>query len=268
MTSPLTASLSSKLAATDAVGFALTQSREQNYHYEWHKHDCAMLLWAQTGALDCQWLDGERLNSREPFVPHARRIVRNTALLLPPYAAHSTRSNTLRQRHGELYLRSELLRGRTRWGAFRLDGASLAILDALAAPALAPTCIEPLVHVLVTQLAVRDPAQWLDAQVSNCDITSEQLSRRMMHSFVRALEQERSLPAVEAVAEELGVSVRRLQRACAAALGVSPVAVRRRLLATRARELLEQGLTPACAAQRLGFTHSGHLNRLLRDVAG
>ena len=74
------------------------------------------------------------------------------------------------------------------------------------------------------------------------------------------------MPTVEGVAKELGVSVRQLQRACAVELGDNPVAVRRRLLASKARELLAHGLTPSSVSQQLRFTHSGHMNRLLREV--
>ena len=264
MASHPTAPLSSKLAATATLGFALKQSSEPNYRFEWHQHDCAMLLWAQRGALDSRWFDGKHDLPGPVVVPQARLLVRHIALLLPAHAVHSTRSDTLRQRHGELYLRSELLSGRARWGAFRLDGAALAMLDALSAPALAPVCAEPLVHVLLAQLAAREPLQCMDASTT-CGLTSS-LSRRMLRCFSQALEQEQPLPAIEAVAGELGVSVRRLQRACASELGTNPIAVRRHLLANRARELLEQGLTPARVAHRLGFTHSGHLNRLLREV--
>src|SRR5690606_23045967 len=180
MASNMTAPLSSKFAVTAALGFALKQSSEPNYRFEWHQHDCAMLLWAQRGALDSRWLEGEQLNSPGLVVPQARRLVRHIALLLPAHAAHSTRSDTSRQRHGELYLRPELLHGRTRWGSFRLDGASLAMLDALSAPALAPACAEPLVHVLLAQLAAREPVQWLD--VSAADGITRPLSRCMLRS--------------------------------------------------------------------------------------
>ncbi|MES2186707.1 MAG: helix-turn-helix domain-containing protein [Pseudomonadota bacterium] len=253
-----TAPLSSKLTATASQGFALLLSRQPHYHFDWHVHDCAMLLWPQTGALDSRWL-------AEPgMAPQALQLVRSTALLLPASAAHSTRSGTPRQRHGELYLRPELLGVRSRYGAFRLDGAALAMLDALAAPALSPAGAEPLVDAIVAQLAARRPAQWLAIPAP---AGGGPLSGRMLHRFARALEQELPLPGVEAVADELGVSVRRLQRACTAELGSSPVAVRRRLLAARARELLAQGMALAGASQQLGFAHSGHLNRLLRDIA-
>ena len=249
--------LSSKLAATAQTGFSLRQSSQPNYHFDWHTHDCAMLLWPQVGSLDSRW-------TAEPGTEHqALQLVRHTALLLPVSAAHSTRSRASRQRHGELYLRPELLGKRSRFGAFRLDAATVAMLDALSAPTLAPQSAEPLVQALVAQLAARQPCQSLQPALAD---QAQPLSQRMLKCYARALDLESPMPTVEAVAGELGVSVRRLQRACAAELGSSPVAIRRLLLATRARELIAQGMEPSTISLQLGFTHSGHLNRLLRGV--
>lgn len=249
--------LSSKLAVTADQGYFLRQSTQPKYHFDWHMHDCAMLLWPQAGALDSRWV-------AEPgTAPQGLQLVRNTALLLPVSAAHSTRSYAHRQRHGELYLRPELLGRRTRYGVFRLDAAAAAMLDALAAPALAPAGGEPLVQALMAQLAAREPAQGLHA---DCTDRTESAPQRMLKLYARALDLETAMPTVDAVADELGVSVRCLQRACAAELGSSPVALRRLLLASKARELLAEGMSPARVSPYLGFTHSGHLNRLLRDV--
>lgn len=249
--------LSSKLAATAEQGYFLRQSSQPNYHFDWHMHDCAMLLWPQVGALDSRWM------AEPESDPQALQLVRNTALLLPVSAAHSTRSPTLRQRHGELYLRPELLGRRSRFGVFRLDAAAVAILDALAAPTLAPAGAEPLVQALVAQLAARQPWQWLNPSPAD---QAESVAQRMLRCYARALELENPMPTVDAVAADLGVSVRRLQRACAAELGRSPVAVRRLLLAAKARELIAQGMAPSTISPHLGFTHSGHLNRLLRGI--
>lgn len=251
--------LSSKLAATAEQGYCLRQSSQPHYHFDWHKHDCAMLLWPQLGALDSRWM-------AEPgTAPQRLQLVRSMALLLPASAAHSTRSHAHRQRHGELYLRPELLGRRGGYGVFQLDAAALAMLDALVAPALAATSTEPLVRALMAQLAARPPARWLYPE--HLDHTAS-APQRMLKCFARALDLETPMPTVEAVADELGVSVRGLQRACATELGSSPVAVRRRVLASHARERLAQGLSPAELSPLLGFTHSGHLNRLLREVPG
>lgn len=248
--------LSSKLAATAEKGFALRQNQQPRYHFDWHVHDCAMLLWPQAGALDSSWI------AEAGAAPQALQLVQQTALLLPASAAHRTRSGTQRQHHGELYLRPELLGAGSHYGVFRLDGATVAMLDALTAPALAPASSEPLVHAIMAQLAARNPAQWLFAPDQNVKC----LSRRMLDSYAQALDDEMPLPTVESVADKLGVSVRRLQRACDSELGCSPVTVRRRLLASKARELLDNGVPLPRASQQLGFTHSGHLNRLLREM--
>jgi AraC-like DNA-binding protein len=210
-----------------------------------------MLLWPQTGALNSVWVDGD--------LPTRTRLVRSTALLLPASAAHRTLSDTQRQQHGELYLDAALLRGADRYGALRLDGATTAMLDALLAPALALASAEPLVRALMAQIGSGRTQGLLPAE-------PQRLSQRMARRFADALDGDLPLPGVDAVASELGVSVRQLQRACQQELGSSPVAVRRRLLGARARELLAQGLPPAQVSGQLGFVHSGHLNRLLRGV--
>lgn len=248
--------LSSKLAVTAGQGYFLRQSSQPRYAFDWHLHDCAMLLWPQVGTLDSRWVVESEAR------PQALQLVRHTALLLPISAPHCTRSNASRQRHGELYLRPELLGSQRRYGVLRLDAAAVAMLDALAAPALAPAGGEPLVHALMAQLAAQRSEQWLPAG----DTQRASIPQRMLQSYARALALETPLPSVDAVAGELGVSIRCLQRACAMELGASPVAVRRRLLAQNARELMAQGTAPAQVSQLLGFTHSGHLNRLLRDV--
>jgi AraC-like DNA-binding protein len=250
--------LSSKLAVTADQGYFLRQNNQPRYHFDWHTHDCAMLLWPQVGALDSCWV-AEPCTSAQ-----ALQLVRNTALLLPASAAHSTRSHTHRQRHGELYLRPELLGTNRSYGVFRLDAAAVAMLDALMAPALAPAGGEPLVQALMAQLASRQPAQGLHPDVMD---GAESVPQRMLKIYTRALDLETPMPTVDAVAGELGVTVRRLQRSCATELGSSPVAVRRFLLASKARALMAQGMSPATVSSLLGFTHSGHLNRLLRDVA-
>lgn len=253
----MTIPLSSKLAVTAEQGYFLRQSKQPKYHFDWHTHDCAMLLWPQIGTLDSCWV-------AEPgMAAQAQQLVRNTALLLPVSAAHSTRSRAPRQGHGELYLRPELLGRHTRYGVFRLDAAAVAMLDALAAPALAPAGGEPLVQALVAQLAARPPAQGF---YPDCADHTESAPQRMLKLYARALDLEAAMPTVEAVADELGVSVRFLQRACMSELGSSPVAVRRRLLAVRARDLMAHGMSTAMVSAYLGFTHSGHLNRLLREV--
>ncbi|MNT34473.1 Helix-turn-helix domain protein [compost metagenome] len=89
----------------------------------------------------------------------------------------------------------------------------------------------------------------------------------MVRRFHQALERDLPLPSIDAVANELGVSIRHLQRACLIEFGVTPVAVRRRILATHARALIAQGQSVARVSLDLGFSSSGHLHRLLREAA-
>jgi AraC-like DNA-binding protein len=216
-----------------------------------------MLLWPQMGALDSRWMvDGAAS-------PQHLQLTRHTALLLPASAPHSTRSSAHRQRHGELYLRPEFLKSQHRYGVLRLDAATVAMLDALASPALKPESGGPLIEALMIQLAAQRTEQWLSPSGQD---RAQSIAQRMLQRYAQALDGESAMPTVDAVAQELGVSIRHLQRACAEELGSSPVALRRKLLAARARELMGQGMASAQVSQQLGFTHSGHLHRLLRGV--
>ena len=188
----MTIPLSSKLAVTAEQGYFMRQSTQPHYRFDWHMHDCAMLLWPQLGALDSRWV-------AEPgAAPQGLQLVRNTALLLPVAAAHSTRSHGHRQRHGELYLRPELLGAGRCYGVFRLDAAAIAMLDALVAPALVPAGGEPLVHALMAQLAARQPAHSLHADDAE---RMASVPQRMLKIYARALDLETAMPAVDAVAE-------------------------------------------------------------------
>ncbi|QMV74617.1 helix-turn-helix domain-containing protein [Comamonas piscis] len=245
--------LSSKLAATAEYGFALRQSRQPKYSFDWHIHDCAMLLWPQIGALESCWVSAPGADTE------SLQLVRHTALLLPASAAHSTRSRAMRQRHGELYLRPELLGQGVTFGILQLDGAAFAMLEALSSPTLTPRAGEPLIDAVMKQLRTLRPAQKTLPR-------EQKLSQRMIGLYYSALDAETAMPTVETVALKLGVSARQLERACAVELGVSPVMVRRRLVAARARELLAQGIPTSLVSQQLCFSHSGHLTRLLREV--
>ncbi len=89
----------------------------------------------------------------------------------------------------------------------------------------------------------------------------------MVEHFDAALEREQPLPSLADVANRLGVSLRTLQRQCEAEAAATPVALRRRLLAARARLLLREGQSLAQVSRRLDFANSGHLARLLKAVA-
>lgn len=251
--------LSSKLPLVSQRGFALHHSRQPHYEREWHTHDCTMLLWPRTGGLKSAWLDADAA-AHPTGTAHASRTLlsRHTALLLPGDTAHHTVSGTAKQQHGELYFAPELIRGDTAARALQLDGATVAMLDALLAPALDDRAAEHLVRAIAGQLLSSRPLTLAPLPGS--------LGQRTLRVFARALDDERPLPSVDDAACELGMSTRQLQRACQQEFGASPVALRRRLLAMHARALLAEGLAPAAVSLRLGFASSGHLGRLLRGV--
>lgn len=251
--------LSPKLALTAPRGFDLRCSGQPHYQRDWHMHDCAMLLWPQTGSLKTAWVNGHA--GENPGQAGSVQLSRSTAILLPTATAHNTKASTQKQRHGELYLAPEVLKGRGSFGAFRLDGATLAMLDALVSAALDPRSAEPLVDAIVMQIAVGRSLPLLP------DATPPSLGQKMVSRFGLALEWDQQVPLVDAVASELGVSQRQLQRACLQEFGASPIDIRRRMLASRARELMAQGQTLAQTSLQLGFASSGHLGRLLRAVA-
>ncbi len=246
--------LSPKLPQLAAQGFALRHSRQAHYEFDWHVHDCAMLLWPRKGALQSAWRE-EGAPSHTGF--DQIRLARSQAILLPVSTAHRTQSATQQQEHGELYLAPEIARACTGRGAIRLDAAALSMLDALLAPALDPRAAEPLVLAVVRQIARARPLE-----------VAQQRSpaRQMLARFAQALDWNEPLPTIDAIACELGTSTRQLQRACQEELGQSPVALRRQMLAAHARRLLAAGLPLAQVSVQLGFATSGHLTRLLNAV--
>jgi AraC-like DNA-binding protein len=248
--------LSPKLALLRERGYALRGSRDPDYACEWHTHDCAMLLWPQTGGLRSAWVDPDQ--SLELSGARTALLARRHAVLLQPATAHCTRSTTARQQHGELYLAPELLGAFVPWGALRLDASLLAMLDALLAPATTARSSQHLVQAIVAQLqdAPRVPVETACASVA----------QRFVQAVARTLDFGGGVPAIEAIAAELGVSMRQLQRACERELGTSPLALRRRLVAAWARRRLAEGGSLAQVSAELGFASSGHLGRLLRAL--
>ena len=246
--------LSPKLHQLAAQGFALRHSRQAHYEFDWHVHDCAMLLWPRKGALQSAWQQ-ECGPDRRGF--DQVRISRSQAVILPSSMAHRTQSETDQQEHGELYLAPEIARACTGPGAIRLDAAALSMLDALLAPTLDPRAAEPLVLAVVRQIARARPLE-LTQQDSP--------ARKMLTRFAQALDWNEPLPTIDAMACELGTSTRQLQRTCREELGQSPVALRRQMLASHARRLLAAGQPLARVSTQLGFTTSGHLTRLLRSL--
>ena len=247
------APLSSKLDLIAQTGFALAASRQPRYTFHWHEHDCAMLLWPRAGVLDTAWQNGDAPRQRG-------RLVRGQALLLPSHCEHSTRAQSVTQQHGELYLAPELLRACGARGILQLDGAAQAMLDALWTPALSSRAVPSLITALMAQLDGSRPADMPRAAFDDP-------ARRWVRILRRQLQEGAPPPAIADAASALGVSARTLQRACLDTYGVSPVALRRTLVAQAARERLALGEGMARVSTELGFSSSGHLGRLLRAVA-
>ncbi|PLQ00685.1 helix-turn-helix transcriptional regulator [Cupriavidus pauculus] len=260
--------LSPKLHLTATHGFALHNSRQPAFRREWHEHDCGMLLWPRMGRLKAEW-DGRRDTSagsetgktEETGELAGRRqaatLVRGAAVLLPASISHLTASEHRQQQHGELYLPPDRMPAR-RYGAIRLDGPTVAMLEALLAPNLSTASASWLVRAIVEQI-VTSPPLALRAEPAS-------IAHRMVWRFTQALECDRPLPSIDALASELGVAIRQLQRACQIEFGTTPVAIRRRVLAVHARALIAAGHSPASVSVQLGFASSGHLHRLLREV--
>ncbi|MCA3188355.1 helix-turn-helix domain-containing protein [Cupriavidus sp.] len=248
--------LSPKLHLTATHGFALHDSRQPSFRREWHEHDCGMLLWPRMGRLRTIW-DAPADASEAAASRYAATLVRGAAVLLPASTSHLTASEHRQQQHGELYLPPDRMPAR-RYGAIRLDGPTVAMLEALLAPALSTASASWLVRAVVEQIVTSPPLALPDEPAS--------IAHRMIGRFTQALECDRPLPSIDAVASELGVAVRQLQRACQIEFGTTPVAIRRRLLAAHARALIAAGRPAATVSVQLGFASSGHLHRLLREV--
>jgi len=134
---------SPKLHLTAGRGFALHESRHAGFRREWHTHDCSMLLWTRAGRLRSVWEN--QPDAQQPG-PVAATLVRGGAVLLPAATRHFTAAEAGRQHHGELYLPADRLHGPAPYGALRLDGAALAMLEVLLTPGLAPASAELLVR--------------------------------------------------------------------------------------------------------------------------
>ncbi|MEN7531434.1 helix-turn-helix domain-containing protein [Cupriavidus sp. DL-D2] len=250
--------LSPKLHLTAQHGFALHDSRQPSFQRNWHTHDCGMLLWPRVGRLKAVWDDTTEPSAKARAL-HATSLVRGTAVLLPASTAHLTASEHERQQHGELYLPPDRLPGSRPFGAMHLDGATIAMLEALLAPTISAGSASWLVRAIVEQLVGSKPLAMPEEPAS--------VALRMVRRFRHALERDLPLPSIDAVAEELGTSIRQLQRACQIEFGATPVAVRRRVLAAHARALIAQGQSVASVSVDLGFASSGHLHRLLREAS-
>lgn len=242
--------LSAKRSLIQSCGFAWSNDREVRYTRYWHSHDCAMLLWPLSGSLKTVWgtIDAQR----------SATLTRTTALLLPEGMPHQTISGTVLQGHGELYLDSRLLPSfGTRFGAFQLDGATVAMLDALLHPSLLPDSADKLVQTVLMQLSTAVKIE---------ETLQPDFASQLVKNFVHSLEQEKGVTSIESLAAKMGVSVRQLQRLCKKEVGLSPIDLRRQVVACYARNLLSKEESLSTVSDRLGFANSGHLTRLLREV--
>ncbi|WP_066741705.1 helix-turn-helix domain-containing protein [Cupriavidus sp. D384] len=252
--------LSPKLHLTATHGFALHNSRQPAFRREWHEHDCGMLLWPRQGRLKTVWDAPGKASEPAAAVAGSRQaatLVRGAAVLLPASTSHLTASEHRQQQHGELYLPPDRMPA-LRYGAIHLDGPTVAMLEALLAPNLSTASASWLVRAIVEQIVTSRPMALPDEPAS--------MAHRMVRRFTQALECDQPLPSIDAVASELGVAIRQLQRACQIEYGTTPVAIRRRVLAGHAKALIAAGHSPASVSVQLGFASSGHLHRLLREV--
>ncbi|MGH2624781.1 MAG: hypothetical protein ACRDE7_14020, partial [Sphingobacterium sp.] len=175
--------LSAKQSLIQSRGFAWSNDREVRYTRYWHSHDCAMLLWPLTGSLKTVWGTIEAQQSAT--------LTRTTALLLPEGMPHQTLSGTVLQGHGELYLDSRLLPSfGTRFGALQLDGATVAMLDALLHPSLLPNSAEKLVQIVLIQLS---------RAVKIEETRQPDLASQLVGGFVHALEQEKGVTSIDSL---------------------------------------------------------------------
>jgi AraC-like DNA-binding protein len=247
--------LSPKMPQVSRQGFLLCENHQAGYDSRWHLHDCAMLLWPRVGELRAAWLpDADR-----PEATSSAVLRRGTAMLLPAHAQHRTRGETRTHAHGELYLAHELLAPGWAAGVHQLDRAAVAMLDALAASAIRSDAAEHLVRAIVQQCS--------SAPRMACPTAPESVVQQMLRFIADALDREEGPPTIREVARRMGMSPRTLERHCEAQATASPVALRRALLAAHARARLREGDSLAQVSRRLNFANSGHLSRLLKQIA-
>jgi AraC-like DNA-binding protein len=74
--------------------------------------------------------------------------------------------------------------------------------------------------------------------------------------------------AVSAIATDVGLSARQLQRRCADAFGYGPKTLSRILRMTRALDLVRAGTTFAATAALTGYADQAHLSRDVKELTG
>ena len=247
-------------------GFLLSGNKQPEYQFNWHEHDCAMLLWPSAGSLESRWYGTHSASIASEASPISVSIAElqltlqpGMALLLPAVTAHANRARTQQQQHGQLYLEPDLLRRCPVRGAFYLDAPARSMLATLTMPDLSPASRQQLVRALLPQLEHGHPVVFSDAVQTS-------IAQRLSKLIRDALEEGLRPPTLEAMAAILGMSMRSLQRHCLQEFGCSPVQLRRRLIAHAATQMLNSGMRLAEVSHQMGFSSSGHLSRLLSSV--
>ena len=254
------------LLASD--GFLLSGNKQPEYQFNWHEHDCAMLLWVSAGSLESRWhgvgdVDDSSLHeeaeSRAELSESQLTLQSGMALLLPAVTAHANRARTHQQQHGQLYLEPDLLRRCAARGAFYLDAPAKSMLATLVMPNLSSASRQQLVLALLPQLEQGHP-------VIFPALPQTSIAHRLSALIREALDDGQRPPSLETLAAVLGMSMRTLQRHCLQELGCSPVQLRQRLIAQAATQMLHSGMRLAEVSRAMGFASSGHLSRLLSSA--
>lgn len=263
-------SLSAKRDLLGSEGFLLSGNRQPQYQFNWHEHDCPMLIWVSAGSLESCWhsvvssedphLDGLDPSSLTlPPFKSQLTLQPGMALLLPAAAAHANRTRTNHQQHGQLYLEPDLLRACPVQGAFYLDAPARSMLATLTMTELSAQSRAQLVRALLPQLEHGHPVpKSAPAELS--------VPQRLCALLSAALNEGERPPSLEDLAAVIGISMRSLQRHCLQELGCSPLQLRRRLIAKTAMNMLAKGMQFAEVSRALDFASSGHLTRLLSSV--
>ncbi|QIL74270.1 helix-turn-helix transcriptional regulator (plasmid) [Diaphorobacter sp. HDW4B] len=252
------------LLASD--GFLLSGNKQPEYQFNWHEHDCSMLLWVSAGSLESRWHGTQETVAANKALTGGTLISESQltlqpgmALLLPAVTAHANRARTHQQQHGQLYLEPDLLRHCPVRGAFYLDAPARSMLATLTMPGLSPASRQQLVRALLPQLEHGHPVVFADSAETS-------IAQRLSQLIGAALDEGQRPPSLESMASVLGMSMRSLQRHCLQEFGCSPVQLRRHLIAQAATQMLDSGIRLAEASHQLGFSSSGHLSRLLSSV--
>jgi len=157
------------------------------------------------------------------------------------------------------------------WGFRQVAGVPLDELHDAAAPAQAVWGDGPVRELLEALAEAPGPRARLALVEA---FLRRQLARHRrdasLERVVRAIRRRRGRVGVRALADELGIGERRLQRLCRDGLGVSPRHYARLTRFLHTADILEAGgwRTLADVAQRCGFADQAHLSREFGAFAG